>query len=467
MSKRPLVTFVLLFLLGAAAPRAGAAPYVYATGVTLCDPARAYPVYILFGAPDGKTHLVDMAGNDVHQWNWLGFPSKMLDPALNGGRRGDLLVQVQQMHGGHAAADGDFNNIFHNKSIGVVDWNGKLLWTYGANRPGGLHQNHDYERLPNGDTLILIAFDRHIPGFKADKTADQAIDEVTPSGKVVWHWDVADHISELGFSPQGLQGLKDGFSIDGSGAPGRTGFLTLNDMTTVGPNHWFDQGDSRFAPDNVMINSREANFVAIIDRKSGKIVWHLGPVYPDTGKIPDGRVANLTLPRPVDQMSGEHFPHIIPEGLPGAGDLLVLDNQGNAGIPPANVEAIDASRVLEIDPVKKEIVWQYNGESSGFALWQFHTEFMGSVQRLPNGNTLIDEAQFGHVFQVTPQGEVVWDYVSPYFGKGKFGGSRMVRSNNLYRVQPIPYAWVPAGTPHGERKIVAPELATFRVPGAP
>ena len=204
-----------------------------------------------------------------------------------------------------------------------------------------------------------------------------------------------------------------------------------------------------------------------VDRKSGKIVWHLGPVYPDTGKIPDGRVANLKLPRPVDQMSGEHFPHIIPKGLPGAGDLLVLDNQGNAGIPTANVEAIDASRVLEIDPVKKEIVWQYNGESSGFALWQFHTEFMGSVQRLPNGNTLIDEAQFGHVFQVTPQGEEVWDYVSPYFGKGKFGGSRMVMSNNLYRVQPIPYDWVPAGTPHQEKRIVAPDLGTFRVPGAP
>jgi hypothetical protein len=48
----------------------------------------------------------------------------------------------------------------------------------------------------------------------------------------------------------------------------------------LGPNKWFDAGDQRFHPDNMMIDSREANFIVIIDKHSGKVVWLLGPDYP-------------------------------------------------------------------------------------------------------------------------------------------------------------------------------------------
>jgi hypothetical protein len=41
---------------------------------------------------------------------------------------------------------------------------------------------------------------------------------------------------------------------------------------------------------------------------------------------------------------------------------------------------------------------------------------MGNAQRLPNGNTVINEASFGRFFEVTAQGETVWEYVNPYFG---------------------------------------------------
>jgi hypothetical protein len=35
---------------------------------------------------------------------------------------------------------------------------------------------------------------------------------------------------------------------------------------------------------------------------------------------------------------------------------------------------------------------------------------MSNAQRLPNGNTLICEADFGRLFEVTAQGELVWEY---------------------------------------------------------
>jgi hypothetical protein len=51
-------------------------------------------------------------------------------------------------------------------------------------------------------------------------------------------------------------------------------------MSVLGPNKWHEAGDRRFDPDNILIDSREANFIVIIDKQSGKVVWSLGPDYP-------------------------------------------------------------------------------------------------------------------------------------------------------------------------------------------
>jgi hypothetical protein len=58
---------------------------------------------------------------------------------------------------------------------------------------------------------------------------------------------------------------------------------------------------------------------------------------------------------------------------------------------------------------------------------------MGSAQRLPNGNTLITEASFGRFFEVTKEGEIVWDYVNPFFGTPLFGGPPISESNQVFR----------------------------------
>src|SRR5712692_852336 len=46
----------------------------------------------------------------------------------------------------------------------------------------------------------------------------------------------------------------------------------------------------------------------------------------------------------------------------------------------------------------------------------FFTPRMGNAQRLPNGNTLINEASFGRFFEVTQDREIVGEYVNPFFG---------------------------------------------------
>src|SRR5690242_6557532 len=63
-------------------------PRIFPTGVTVYKPEKAFNSFILFSARDGKTHLIDMNGNDVHQWSYVGQPAEFLDPAVTKGELG-------------------------------------------------------------------------------------------------------------------------------------------------------------------------------------------------------------------------------------------------------------------------------------------------------------------------------------------------------------------------------------------
>lgn len=451
----PAAAALAAALLGGAA---FAAPSVYPTGVTVYDPARAYSSYVIFTAPDDKTHLIDMDGNEVHRWDHPGFPGELLDPAVIHGERGHVLVQLSAIPNKTADSSTGVNPgtpaFFRNKTIGELDWDGKTVWEWGGQAPGGAaRQHHDWYRLANGNTLVLANDYHSIPGFAAKNSLDDIIYEVTPKGEVVWKWLASDHLDEFGFTPASLALLR---------ATPDPDYLHVNNMTALGPNRWFDAGDQRFNPENILIDSRNANFIAIIDKTSGKVVWRLGPDLP-----PSHDARQHPVPRPVDQISGQHDAHLIPPGLPGAGDLLVFDNQGEAGYPAVPLSVLPGSRVLEIDPRTSQIVWEYRGEQSDRPGWTFYSAFISSARRLPNGNTLIDEGMNGRFFQVTPAGEIVWEYVNPYFGHSPVGGPKDVYSNWVYRAQPVPYDWVPAGTPHAEKAVAVRDPAQYSLAGAP
>jgi hypothetical protein len=435
---------------------ASANPSVYPTGTTVYDPARAYNSYVIFGAPDGKSHLIDMAGNEVHRWEKSGFPSYFIDPALAHGARGHILVQLETIEQEGAGVVPGEPPEFRNKTIGELDWDGKAVWTWGVDAPGGAaKQHHDWRRLPNGNTLVLAHLLHHVEGFQQPKLLDDVIYEVTPKGKIVWQWIASDHISELGFTEEQIKLIHASRSPD---------YFHINDMTNIGPNKWAKAGDKRFAPENIIVDARNANFIAIIDKKTGGIVWEIGPNFPRAEGENTPFRPKTTVPRPVDQISGQHDAHLIAEGLPGAGNLLVFDNQGEAGYPPVELGVNTGSRVLEIDPISKQIVWQYTADASDQPGWGFFSSFISSARRLPNGNTLIDEGMNGRFFQVTPKGEIVWEYVSPYFARTPVGSTgKTITSNWVYRALPVPYDWAPNGTPHSETAVTPVDIATFRV----
>jgi hypothetical protein len=430
-------------------------PSIFPTGTIRYEPAKAYNSFVLFTGGDKIARLIDLNGNPVHQWRNESSLITLIDPALAGGEPGHVLLTLATEEGsGSDLVPGRVGRRV-SKTIGEQDWQGRTVWQFGEKAPGGrAQQHHDWARLPNGNTLVLANLVHPVPGFTLPNVLDDVVYEVNPEGEIVWTWQASDHIGEFGFTPEELKLVKESKNAD---------YLHLNNLKVIGPNRWYDAGDRRFHPDNLLIDSRNANFIAIIDKQSGQIVWTLGPHYPAIGET--GIDVSRKTPRPVDQISGQHDAHIIPAGLPGAGNLLVFDNQGEGGYPPAALTVTGGSRILEIDPVRKEIVWQYTAEDSGRPGWSFRSAHISNARRLPNGNTFIDEGEVGRFFQVTPAGEIVWEYINPYPSRNKdLQTGREIVNYQVYRAQPVPYEWVPAGMPHAENAVIPPDPGQFHLP---
>jgi hypothetical protein len=163
---------------------------------------------------------------------------------------------------------------------------------------------------------------------------------------------------------------------------------------------------------------------------------------------------------------------MIPKGLPGEGNILIFDNGGLAGYGPPNpgsptgvYNALrDYSRVIEVNPVTVEVIWQYPPvvpAPERFTIpLAFYSSLVSSAQRLPNGNTLITEGLWGRIFEITQQHEIVWEYISPYRGK-------KIRANLVYRAYRVPYEWAPQAERQDGKAIPRPDNSRIRVPKAP
>ncbi|MEG6616680.1 aryl-sulfate sulfotransferase [Peptococcaceae bacterium 1198_IL3148] len=444
-------------------------PSIYPTGVTIYKPEKCWSGYTIFQAKEEGAVLIDMNGAEVNVWKGLhGFPNKLLPGGYVFGHLGER------------------NNAFgmqDQTDLVQVDWDGNIVWKFDQNEfiedPGEepqwmARQHHDYQREGNpvgyyvpgmdpevdgGNTLILCH--RNVFNHKiSDKVLlDDTILEVDWEGNIVWEWNCNEHFDELGFDEAAKNLLFRDPNMRPAGG-GMGDWMHINSMSVLGPNKWYDAGDERFHPDNIIWDARESNIMAIIDKHTGKIVWKVGPYY-------DQDEALIKL----GWIIGQHHVHMIPKGLPGEGNILIFDNGGWAGYgvpnpssPTGRMNAKrDYSRVLEIDPTTLKIVWQYTPAEAGFTMpvdaYRFYSPFISGTQRLPNGNTLITEGSGGRLIEVTADHEIVWEYISPYWGKE-------MHTNMIYRAYRAPYDWVPQVERPKEVAIEPVDVNKFRMPGA-
>ncbi len=258
-----------------------------------------------------------------------------------------------------------------------MDWNGRVLWE--VKRPD---HHHDGRLLRNGNIMLLCskelpeAFSRRVRGGRAGTEVDgktmwaDFLVEVTTAGEVVWQWSTWEHLDP---EKDGLTALQDD----------RSEWTHANAV--------FEQPDG-----NLLVSFRNISTVIRIDRGTGNITWKMG----------------------APPLAGQHAPNLLPNG-----NVLIFDNG-----PHRLDESFPFSRVVEVNPATNEIVWKYQ-EPRPF---NFYSPRISNAQRLPNGNTLINEGVFGRFFEVTPDGDVVWEFVNPYFGPDT--AAAKMQNNGVFRV---------------------------------
>ncbi|MBW1801217.1 MAG: thioredoxin, partial [Deltaproteobacteria bacterium] len=193
--------------------------------------------------------------------------------------------------------------------------------------------------------------------------------------------------------------------------------------------------------------------IFIISRKTGKIVWKVGPDYSDA---PELKKLGLNLKGWGGGFVGGmlHNAHMIPKGLPGEGNILVFNN----GRP--------YSLVTEFDPVTRKVVWEYSGEAIGYGpshsmAHKFFSPTISGMQRLPNGNTLICEGDGGRLFEVTTRLEIVWEYINPNNEYRWRPGWKL--TNNVYRAYRVPFEWVPQLKKPEAKPVTPPDNSEFKI----
>jgi hypothetical protein len=272
--------------------------------------------------------IFDMQGRIVHSW-----------PGVR------AVGRVRLDHDGRLAVIGADN------LVKEYDWDGNLTWHY---QLPDAHDfpHHDLIVLANGNFLVL-AHDGH-------SHADY-LQEVNREGKVVWQWRSVDHREDFP--------TWDETSTDPT---------HCNSIRELPSNRWFDGGDERFRPGNILVSSRSLCTVFIIDRESGEVVWQYS-----TG------------------LDHQHEAVMIGKGQNGDGLILVFNNGRDS------LNAYRRTRVQAINPVAGTVDWEYGSK-------YFYSTIGGTAQLLPNNNVLITSSHGGRAFEIRPRGKIVWEWAPPF-----------------------------------------------------
>ncbi|MFW6075603.1 MAG: aryl-sulfate sulfotransferase [Chloroflexota bacterium] len=342
------------------------------TGLRAHDPELAYQGYTLF-APNtgpGDVFLINMEGNVVHQWR-MPYP-----PGLSG----YLTPEGTLIYNGKVPEESEryiSGQPWKGGAILEADRDSNILWE--VQHPD---HHHDGIKLRSGNVMLLCLarLEPEVaaqvrggrPGSEAEDGAIYAdyIVELDQTGWEVWRWNSWDHLDP---------------TEDGIAAP-----MDKREEWTHG-NSIFEMADG-----NLLVSFRHPSMVTIIERRSGEVIWKFG----------------------APPLAQQHAPVELENG-----NILIFDN----GTHRLDHE-IPHSRVIEVDPETKEIVWSYQERYVS----DFFSPLISNATRLPNGNTLICEGSFGRFFEVTAEGDVVWEYINPHFYEGETPHGPTI-SNRVFR----------------------------------
>ncbi|NER09977.1 Arylsulfotransferase (ASST) [Muriicola jejuensis] len=408
------------------------------------------PGYVMFSVPNsGSTYLVNRDGKVVHEWKgtYEAFNSYLMDD-------GSVFVGENDVDYPVFGFGGPYGR------IQKISWDGKVLWDYElADEKHILH--HDFAVKPNGNILAIvyeaISYEEALAMGRAPHLIPHSgpwlekIVELEPQGergaKVVWEWNLADHLiqdldpekpnyGDPGAHPELLnfntgdsipepisQDSLDQLKTMGHGGRNLTRFNPMSDL------YHFNAINYHPELEQIAISSPELSEILIIDQSTTteEAASHSG------GKRGKGGDFLYRWGNPENYHHGDstqrrlmyqHDVRWIEPGKPGAGNLTIFNNN----IP--NVpDSLQYTAIYEIKPPllddgtyllretgdygPDELEWSYVAKDT----LSFYASFISGAHRMENGNTFINAGPMGRFFEVTPDRDIVWEYINPYRGK--------------------------------------------------
>lgn len=408
------------------------------------------PGYVLFSPLlSGTTYLIDQDGKVVHTWESDYAPSGSVYFRDNGNLvRTAREPEVEIFTGGGQGG-----------RIQEFTWDGELVWEFVyASDKYLLH--HDIEPLPNGNFLAIAWEPKNVEeARKAGRRPEllpekglwpDMILEIEPTrpegGKVVWEWHMWDHLI------QDYDEKADNYG-DPSSKPWRININGDGKLQEIDPAELERLKALGYVPDdadaedlssdllhtNAIAYNAELDQIVVSTPRFNEIwvIDHSTTTRQAAGSAggKSGRGGDLLYrwgnPRTYgrggeedQKLFAQHDIRWVRPGLPGAGHLTVFNNglegpEGNYSAvyeiaPPVNAEG--RYQLPESGPFRPpEPVWSYTAPDKV----SFSSGFISGAERLPNGNTLICSGAQGRFFEVTPSGEIVWEYWTLFSGNVK------------------------------------------------
>lgn len=322
-------------------------------GVTYQE-GLAQPGYTLYVSGHGAAaYLIALDGTLLHEWRgdyrtlWPDEPVPESADWQGTWRRVRLMP------------DGGLLAIHEGRALVRIDKDSKVLWA----KKGGFH--HDLDIGSDGNVYVLYREPKIIPRINASTPVlEEYVMVLSPQGEEIRRVSLLECFENSFYASM----------------IARTSF----------------EGDIFHADTLELLDDRLAEQIPAF--KSGN--WLVSLKYTDTVAVVDPEALTIKWAASGIWM-WQHQPTVLDNG-----HLLVFDNLGR---PFGRRGGSEVSRVLEYDPVTREIVWDYTGTRTA----PFYTKTCGSNQRLPNGNTLITETDQGRAFEVTPDGTIVWELRNP------------------------------------------------------
>jgi len=324
------------------------------SGVTKYDPKRSFRgINVYSSANLSAASLIDMTGKQLHTWSEGTYDKKWHHVEMC--KNGDLLVIVKD------------------KVLMKLDWNSNVKWIK------EMRFHHDIAVDNNGDiytfirdTKEILYLNRRIPIlndyiviFSADGEVKDSISIFDLFGSKIPSERLNKIIGQLG-------------KLDRQKRKGETIVLTNDTIFDVFHSNTVEiidrDIDGFCKKGTLLVCIRELNLIAVIDKEKKKILWSWGS----------------------DELVRPHSPTLSENG-----NILIFDN--------GDRHRRKYSRIVELNPLTKRIVWEYKSNPPG----QFFSVSRGSAQKLPNANTLITDSHKGRVFELTYDGEVVWEFYNP------------------------------------------------------